>query len=142
MKYILLMIALLTVTIYADEQPAYLKDAQITVTLKSGKVYTFDANEYKVVPRVQDEEEQAVASTSGGHSSHDGVVSKPNRIRLMGGIGPTGLQAAQLGNTLRVSTNISAVGGLGYDFMFDESYSLNASAYTNGTFSLGLGVDF
>lgn len=53
MKKILLMLAfLITMPAAANEiPPKYLEDGVITVTLKSGKQYTFSANEYFVAKR-------------------------------------------------------------------------------------------
>lgn len=59
MKSILLLALLMSVSAYAQVQPAYLKDATITVKLKSGKEYTYSANEYAVVKR-QDPQIKAI----------------------------------------------------------------------------------
>ncbi len=51
MKKLLILMALFTSTVNAEEIPKYLKDGEITVKLKNGKTYTYSTNEYKVVKR-------------------------------------------------------------------------------------------
>lgn len=51
MKYLTLIILALSFSAQAQEVPKYLQDAIITVKLKSGKEYTYSANEYAVVKR-------------------------------------------------------------------------------------------
>lgn len=53
MKYLTLIILALSFSAQAQEVPKYLQDAVITVKLKSGKEYTYSANEYAVVKRGQ-----------------------------------------------------------------------------------------
>lgn len=52
MKYLLtIALVLSSLTVSAQERPAYLKDAVITVKLTNGKEYKYSANEYAVVKR-------------------------------------------------------------------------------------------
>ena len=51
MKKLLILMALFTSTVNAEEIPRYLKDGEIIVKLKNGKTYTYSTNEYKVVKR-------------------------------------------------------------------------------------------
>jgi hypothetical protein len=142
-----LVVVIFTVGIfsYADEQPAYLKDAKIAVTLTNGKVYMFDANEFKVVPRDQDEPECAIADAEVKElKEYVHRSARPDRMRLMMGMGPAHSDVTQLASTVVINNSYIPVAGFGYDHILSakEGLSVNGSLYTNGTVSLGLGVDF
>ncbi len=126
-------------TLMAEEPPAYMRDGNITVTLKSGKQYEYSTNEWMVVRRGSKKVQVAGTRELVEESQ---VVAGPNKLRLMGGYGPNGLQAEQRGSTLHVESKYGLVGGLGYARQLSRRLSLGASIYTNGTTSLDLGVDF
>lgn len=130
---------------WAEQPPAYLRDGKITVTLKNGKQYEYSTNEWKVVRRRGDE---VAPETEEEEEDEPTYVERsirpagPNRVRLMAGVGPVGLKDSQNGNKLHVETDFGMVGGVGLDRSLTDRISINGSAYTNGTFSLGVGLDF
>jgi hypothetical protein len=119
-----------------DAPPSYLKDGKIVVTLKNGKSYEFSTNEYKVVRRGTGKKSDKKAQPAQEEEPSQ------NRVRLMGGVGPNGFKTSVSPGLAHVETSYGVVGGLGYDRKLGKKYSINGSAYTNGTFSLGLGLDF
>jgi hypothetical protein len=149
MKTLILSLMLIASTAMAADEievPKYMRDSVITVTLKNGKTYTFSGNEYMVVKR------HAKKKLPEGHAEivelHKKVVElsktqqKKNRARLMGGYGPSGFEHSVSGNTVNVKTTNDVLGGVGYDRMLDDKFSVGGAALTNGTYLLNLGVDF
>jgi hypothetical protein len=148
MRIITIMLCMFTTYALADTQPSYLKDATISVTLKNGKVYMFNANDYKVVKREDTKCKPVVCAECPASAAINkpsvvaASVPRINRIRVMGGVGPSGIKSEDTGSMLKVSPSYNAVGGVGYDRMLNDKLSINGQAYTNGTFSLGVGFDF
>lgn len=71
------------------------------------------------------------------------IEPRKNRLRLMGGYGPYGLEQEQIGtNTFEVNLKRGIVGGLGYDRLLNNRLSVGAFALTNLTFGLSVGLDF
>ena len=137
MKYLMIMLALLSTQVIAEEVPVAMKDGVIVVTLKSGKQYTYSLNEYKVVRRGKaDGVQKSLSSKSGAAAQYK------NRVRVLGGIGPTDIGVTNNGSTVIVKSTNGAVGGLGYDRMVSERISIGGQALTNGTYLLDLGLDF
>ena len=140
MKYLFL-ILLCTSSLYAEEVPAYLKDGKIVVTLTNGKSYEFSSNEYMVVRRGSKvDAELEPAALQQKHFEQE--LHHKNRLRLLIGAGPSGLQTSQSGSTVNVKSKYELVTGLGYDRSLTNELSIGGSVYTNGTFSLGFGTDF
>ncbi len=123
----------------STDVPSHLKGATITVTKADGTASTVPAEQFKVVPRKQ----QFITkhTQSGKIVSCEGLSAK-NRGRVMGGVGPNGLKDEKNGATVTIKSRQDAVWGLGYDRLLTEKFSVGGQAYTNGTFTLGLGVDF
>ena len=120
--------------VYASEMPDYLKDATITVTLKDGKTYTFNANDHKVVPRASD---AVVFETKRlARKAQDST-----RIRLLGGMGPTQLKATTTGSNTAISQEYGAVFGLGIEGKVDEYLSLGVEVLSNKSALISVGVD-
>jgi len=149
MKLIIAIISVLAFsTAYAQEVPSYLKDATITVTLKNGKTYSYSANEYFVAKRGQKKSESSsplgpVASEPAQKASQPVASSQnKNRIRAFGGVGPTGFSSSSNGSSLSVQTKSGAVGGVGYDRMVSDKVSVGGQAISNGTVTIGVGLDF
>lgn len=145
MKHLMITLALMfSMTAQAEEVPSYLKDGVITVTLKDGKVYTFSANEYKVVKRgakakpiakVEKSEQQAPAAPV--QESHK------NRISLLVGHGLTGKMNISSGpSTVDVQQDRDVIGGVMLQRDLNKDYHLMGGALTNKTFLLGVGVGF
>ena len=151
-KILLILILSFSFNTYAEDVPKFLKDAEITVKLKNGKEYKFSSNEYAVVSRkssLKDKLEEKEVNEQHLvhilHVLHAEVVKrepKKNRARLIGGYGPTGLKTERQGSSFKVTNSSGAVGGVGYDRMLDDKWSVNSQAVTNGTYMLGVGYDW
>lgn len=137
MKYLLILLAFISTAVVAAEQPAFLKDATIVVTLKSGKQYAFSANEWKVVPRL---DKETVCTIKPELVIRE--EQTPNRARFFGGVGQDGFNSKVEPNRHKVSTSYGPVFGMGYDRMISKRFSLGGQAISNGTYTLGLGFDF
>lgn len=146
MKNLMIALALMfSMTAQAEEVPSYLKDGVITVTLKDGKVYTFSANEYKVVKRGAkakpiakvEKSEQQQAPAAPAQESHK------NRISLLVGHGLTGKMNLSSGpSTVDVQQDRDVIGGVMLQRDLNKDYHLIGGALTNKTFLLGVGVGF
>ena len=150
MKKIIAIISMIMMsTLYADASkvPSYLKDAVITVKLKNGKEYTFSANTHAVVAR---DSSNSLKPAQVITVEKETVVEKavyleckaPNRLRVFAGRGPSGVRVDRNVDSIKVKSDMKAVGGVGYDRMIDEQVSVGAQLMSNGTATLGLGVDF
>lgn len=129
---------LLGTTVLAHEEvvPDYLKDGMITVTLKSGKQYTFSTNEYKVVKRGHEHAAPALVQAE--------PAAKPSKVRLriMGGTGPSGeLNVTKTNTSATIKTDNDAVGAFGLDVSVGKGWSINGQVQTNSSGFLGLGLD-
>ncbi len=137
-KYIVVMMGLLfAYNTQAEEVPAYLKDGAITVTLKDGSFHVFSTNEYKVVKRTEE------AKDVIHHGGKTYVQERNNRVRVLGGFGPTGGVDVVTGTTsTKITTTNGLVGGAGYERKVNEAVSVGAEALTNKTFMMSIGLDF
>ena len=68
--------------------------------------------------------------------------TRKNRLRVLGGVGPTGVGAEVLGNKAFTFEETGAVFGLGYDRLLTDQFFLGIQGLTNETFLLNLGIDF
>jgi hypothetical protein len=133
---------------YADEKievPALFKDSSITTTLKNGKQFTFDGNKYMVVlrkakPSLEDKSSVSIDKKELVRLQEN--QQKLNRVRLMGGIGPTGFKSDANASSVDITSKRGAIGGLGYDRMLNKNMSVGGQALSNGTLLLGAGLDF
>ncbi len=127
------------------DSPKFLKDATITVVTKDGKHFVMDANHYKVVPRRQQfviKSQQVHTQTVCNITNKDNEMRK-NRISLSGGQGPQeGLDTRVNGNTVEVSSRVGFVGGVQYQRVVYDRFSLGVQGQTNKTGSILLGLDF
>lgn len=133
-----------------DGMPAYLKDAHITVHLKNGKVYVFDANEWKVVKRgaeaipvteyveieVEVPVEKIVEKEVQVEVEIPVEVYKKHRLAVY-----AGWDASKIGDDTDERRN-RPVAALGYDYLFNPEWSVNSAITSNNTLLLGLGFDF
>lgn len=141
MRYLITAVMMFCSTIAsAEELPAFMKGATISVTLKDGRTYQFKSETHKVVPRLGDM--AAAPATSRSKRKPEEAKSGKNRVRLLGGYGRTGLATENNGSTVTVRTSSGLVGGVGYDRMISERWSLGGQALSNGTYTLGVGLDF
>jgi hypothetical protein len=130
------------------EVPKMFVDSKIVVTLKDGKQFTFDGNEWMVVRRKAKKSIAILAPKN--ESKKENKVAKSeekdnknkNRIRLMGGIGPSGFDTTKRRNSVEVETTEDILGGVGYDRLITEEWSLGGQVLSNGTYTIGLGLDF
>lgn len=149
-KYLILLV-FISSSLFANEKPIppYLKDATITVTLKSGAIYTYSANEYAVIKR-------------------DGVVLPPpaiekekvvfqdrevvrfverkknlNRVKVLVGRSPSDvlIRASAL-NQVVVEQSYKAFVGFGYERMVSQQWSLGLQLSSDHSQALTLGYDF
>ena len=65
-----------------------------------------------------------------------------NSIRLLGGVGPTGVSVENVGSKAFAYEDKGAVLGLGYTRRLNRRWSLEGNALTNETFLLGVGFSF
>jgi len=134
----------------ATEVPVYMKDAVIIVILKDGKEYKFSGNTHAVVLRASSNKLKpaVIVEKVVEVDKLVEVCSEPakelhkNRIRAMIGAGPTGLKTVTDRSTIKVTPKFGPLGGIGYDRLLDEDISVNGQILTNGTATLGLGLDF
>lgn len=142
--YLILAALFLGLAVNAEEVPEYMRDGVITVTLKSGKTYTYSLNEYKVVRRWQaaEETEEAVEHHHRKHVEQHPAEHSRNRIAVHSGVGPDGLKAAAAGNDVTVSQRYRALIGVSYSRKLDDRFSLQGTYLSNDTLTLGLGYDF
>jgi len=141
----LIVLALCSMVALAEEIPDYMRDGVITVTLKSGKVYTYSTNEWKVVRRGTSPKAKPVeeANPSDNVSRAPAVETHKNRIRVMGGYGPTNrLEVSRDASGAVVKTKLGAVGGIGYDRLVTDKIFLGGQALTNETLLLNIGLDY
>ena len=142
MKFIIGLM-LLSITVFAVDMPEYMKDGTITVKLKDGKEYTFSTNEYKVVPRLDKEESVVVVSPKTKEEPIKSVEQRSNRVRILGGIGPSNNLYKEVSSSqVTIETKSKPVFGLGYERMLNKDFSVGAEMLNNNTYLFGVGVDF
>lgn len=118
--------------------PEYMKDGVITVTLKDGNVYTYSTNDHKVVTRGSSKkvEPKLVEVVKVN------VESKKNRVTLHSGMGFKGFNTEVSGSLVKLREQRVIVFGASYSRMLDKQLSGTISAFSNGTVTFGLGVDY
>jgi hypothetical protein len=143
---LILLSLLLTIPAIANEKPPkYLEDAVITVTLKSGKQYSYSANEYMVVKRGAKKVEIARAPET----------EKPERIVFEGQKRLKHIVSGELVNShsgeLDTSKSSSEIGvknkrqmgvGLQYQYNIHKDVYMGGRLDTNGGAGLSLGLGF
>lgn len=136
MKKLLVLISLLTLPALA-QMPEYLKDGEITVTLKDGSVHKFSSNDFKVVPRVQAKPESIVVVAPEKKQR-----LKNNQLIFHAGVGKDGLRVNSNSNSTHIEEKGKGVAGLTYCRGIEVELGLCASAFTNETFTLGISLEF
>lgn len=151
MKKLILIASLtfLSLSAFTQEVPAYLKDGTITVTLKDGKSYKFNSNEYAVVLRKP--KQDVIIPVIAKVEQKEMPVSKPapelpyykNRVSLLAGYGLNGKQSVSSGpNNVDVEQKKGIVGGLMLQHDLNREYHILGEALTNQTFMFGFGKGF
>lgn len=116
--------------------PESLKDATILVKQKDGTVKEMSANEFKVVPRKQ----QFITKSRLDCSKKE---AKKNRLSLVGGFGPSGVIGKSVSATsARLEAEAGPHGGLQYQRLLTERFSVGIQGLSNRSGSLLLGLDF
>lgn len=147
MKQLLTILITTVLTSFAYAQPAYLKDAVITVTLKNGKQYTYSANEYMVVKRGAvkkvDKESTGQTVTHVVVFSSEVKSSKKNRATLVVGYGPTGsLDNTDSASKTEIEAKDGVVGGVILSRDLNQDVHVSGAVLTNKTGLIGVGVGF
>ena len=147
MKLTILLVTLFSLNAFSQEVPEYLKGAEIKVTLKNGKTYTYKAEEYAVIERASMGKtkalENTVKSIQKKIKNEELVENKKNRIYGLVGQGPTGeLDARTDGSEYEIEHERGAVFGLGYQRKVNDGFSLGLQIQNNKTTSFSLGKDF
>lgn len=156
MKKLLIIASLLfSFNVYADEActetqvvetkdintptPESLKDATIIVKQKDGTTKEMPANEFKVVPRKQ----QFITKTKATIDCSKKADAKKNRISLLGGFGPSGSVGKSVKpNYAKLDVEPGPFGGLQYQRLITERFSLGIQGSSNKSVGLLLGFDF
>jgi hypothetical protein len=143
-KYILILALLPLIASSYENMPEYLKDSTITVTLKNGKEYKFDGNDWKVVRRGSKAETNVVvAKDVPQEASVEEVPQKDkNTLILQAGVGYRGLNTSKSGTYHLVEEKLAPV--LGLTYCRDLNYKLApcATATTHETFMFGVKYGF
>lgn len=131
----------------AQKMPEYLRGAEIKVTLKNGKEYTFKSEEYAVVRRDGMGKTKAVrtqlAETTRKIKQKKLVKNRKNRVYGLLGYGPTGgLNTSTNGQRYEIEHDNGAVYGVGYQRKVTEKVNLGVQIQSNETTSLSVGLDF
>jgi len=124
MKYLIIALTLLSLNAHAEDVPAFMKDAEITVKTRDGKEYKFSGNEYKVVKR----------GNTAAVKTIPFIVSAPN-------CSDHEVQVAQRDETRSSHKNIISVEAVRSQYGFD--YSATGSTHTVSTqYRLGVGLQY
>ena len=134
MKKLLVLIYLLTLPALA-QIPEYLKDGEVTVTLKDGSVHKLSSNDFKLVPRTKPKPKSIAKTTAQSVQQ-----TKSNRLIVHAGVGKDGLKVNSSNNYAQIEEKRKSIAGLTYCRGIEVG--LCASAFTNETFTLGIGLGF
>ena len=146
-KMKLLILVTLLFSVSAMAQPKYLEGAQVTVTLKNGKTYTYSSEEMAIVKRNNLTKykplKQFVKHVDEAFKEERIVPNKKNRVYLLGGYGSTGnLDVSTNGNKYEVKHDKGFVGGIGVQRKLNNEVNIGVQVQSNGTSSLSVGHDF
>ena len=122
-------LAILLFSSFLLGQPSYLKDAEVSVTLKNGKTYTYSSNEYKVVPRVQEKIKKEKPKLK--HS-----------VALLGGRAKTDMEVYTKKTTVYSQEEYEPVWGIEYRITHPVGFFVEIGALSNNTVFTGWGMEF
>jgi hypothetical protein len=146
MKYLTIILALISISAFSQEVPKYLQDGVITVTLKSGKVFTYSANEYAVVrrgskkPEVKIELAEAVPTKAPAKEA-----PKRNKHIISGEIVSSNsgdLDVNKGASKVDVESKRELGLGLQYQYNFVDDLYGGVRVDTNGGAAANIGVGF
>lgn len=145
MKYLTLLLFLISSSVFAYPVPKELVDGEITVRTRDGREYKFSSNEYKVVKRGAVKPAPVVFAPVINNVKVVVTYKKPeelkNRFTLLVGVGPSGkLFQDYYEDRVKISTKQVPLFGISYDRKF-EDLSLRGTFLTNKTYLFGLGFD-
>lgn len=123
-----------------DSPKKYLEDGIITVTTKSGKVYKFNTDEYKVVKRSNYKKVDVVKVTEKTTCTDP---SKKNALLAFIGSGPEKSPSVSTSaKSATISVGDEQYLGLQYQREIVDNVLLMGQGTTNGNVGLGLGIKF
>jgi hypothetical protein len=146
MKYIILLLLVFATNVAAQEQPKYLKDAVITVTLKGGKQYSYSANEYAVIKRNSKPSIQLAETQKQEEVKQVVKASEPKRLRhivsgeLLRSNG--GFDSKSSGSQVKVESRKKMGVGLMYQYNVYKDMFLGGRLDSNGRTGINVGVGF
>jgi hypothetical protein len=111
--------------------PAFLKGATVTVTLKNGKTHTFKSEEYAVVPRLSESPDAEPVAAPVAKAQEKAPLSRPNSVKLYGGVGPNMPQVEGNGSDYSVKQQYGFNYGLGYGRKLSDPISLDGILLMN-----------
>lgn len=142
MKYLMIALMMFATTVKAEDMPAYLKDAEITVKLKDGKEYKFSANEYKVVKRISLETLPTLVS----QPVRSEIASEPKRDKNILSLGlvrsQSGFDYNVTSSTHTVETQYRYGLSLQYQNNIYKNYYLGGRVDTNSGVEINAGFGF
>ena len=148
MKKLLILMALFTSTVNAEEIPDYLKEGEITVKLKNGKTYTYSTNEYKVVKR-GNPVLLGASPVTVSESSKKGVESenqkKKSKHIISGEISRSfsgRLNTSTYSNETEIEVRKRTGVGIMYQYNFVDNLYLGGRIDSNGGVGINLGLGF
>lgn len=129
-----------------EKPPEWLKDGVVSVTLKNGNVHHFDSNKWKVVKRIKrkpcPKPRICPSPTIKWRERKVKVTTyKRNRISVLAGYGPIGLQATDIEDSkhFEIKKEFGPITGLRYTRGLSPSWSLSIEVLTNHTGAMALG---
>jgi hypothetical protein len=141
MKYLLGLLMVLSLNVVAQDAPAYLKDATITVTLKNGKTHTYSANDYAVVKRgkippktekVADTPKKPEEKVTKHKHIISGELVRSNRS----------LDVTNSGNEVDIRNKKEFGLGIQYQYNLVDDLYVGGRVDANGGMGLNIGVGF
>lgn len=126
--------------VISTDVPKHLEGATITVKLKDGTISTVPAEKFKVVPRHQQYLVTKVKQTDQTMCKAD---KEKNRLSAMIGQGPKpGLTYSRSAHEVDVESRVGTVGGVQYQRLLNDKWSLGVQGQSNQTGLINLGYDF
>lgn len=132
----------------AHAMPKYLEGAEVTVTLKNGKKYTYKSEEMAVVKRDSMGQlaaaQHVIKKVDEAFKKKKIIPNKKNRVYILGGVGNSGkMKTSTDGSRYKTQIDDGEVFGVGIQRKInDGDYNIGVQVQNNGTTSLSLGHDF
>lgn len=147
MKKIIMSLLLFSSSTFAFPVPEYMKDAEITVKTKDGKVYHFSGNTHKVVVRTKKSPETEVKQPSQPSyvtvESYTKVDKHKHIVSLLANRSLTDYKHSQVSSGVyRVENRFELAVGLMYQYNFYKDLYLGVQADTHKGLGLNAGLGF